>query len=153
MSANYFPALQAIQTMLQGANLVDWNGNALPFAIRKLPKVDEQIDTLPLCCIVPPSRAPDKRPVAFGPIYKLTYPVEVVFVAGNNRDFTSNLSTYMAWNNQASVLFNTPAALKSLVPAVWDVNVRLGLIIDRSQVNDNYDYGGLTIEVVCAETN
>lgn len=151
MAANYYPILQAVQAMI-GSSLLDWNSQPLPFAIRKLPKVDEQIDTLPLGCIVPPAREPEKIPIAFGPTYKVTYPVEVVFIAGNNRDFTDHLNTYMGWQNSVSVLFNTRDALKQIVPAVWDVNVRLGLIIDRSQVNDNYDYGGLTIEVICNET-
>lgn len=151
MAANYYPILQAVQQIINALALRDWNNLPLPNAIRKLPKVDEGIDTTPLLCIVPRAEPPVRKPIAFGPIYRVTYPCEVVAIAGGNRDFSTNLSTYMGWQSAIAVAFNSPANLKSIVPAVFDVNVRLGLIIDREQVNNNYDYGGLTIEAITSE--
>lgn len=154
MAANYYPILQAIKTIVDGLTLKDWNNNLLSSALRKLPKVDESIDTLPLLCIVPKDEPAKRIPFAFatgGPVYKVTYPCEVVAIAAGNRDFSTHLDTYMSWQSAIAAAFNTAANLKTLVPAVWDVNVRLGLIIDRAQVNDNYDYGGLTIDVATTE--
>lgn len=155
MADNYYPLLQAVQTIVNGLNLQDWNNRPVPNAIRKLPKVDESIDALPLLCIVPKNEPPARQTLAFGPsgtpYYKVTYRIEVVWIVGGDRDFTSNLSTYTAWDHAIQHAFDSPASLKAKVSSVWDVNVRPGLIIDRSQVNDNYDYGGLTIEPITSE--
>lgn len=165
MAANYYPILQATQAIINSLYLRDWNGIALPSAIRKLPKVDEEeIDTLPLLCIVPKDEPARRQPLCFGspvavgipgysPYYKVTYPVEIVWIVGGDRDFTSYLSFYMAWQSAIEAAFNLPDPLKAIVPSVWDVNVRPGLVIDRSIVNDNYDYGGLTVEVITSENN
>lgn len=151
-SANYYAILQAIKTIVDGLGLKDWNTSAVPSAIRKLPKVDENIDTLPLLAIVPKDEDPKRTPIAFGPVYKVEYPCEVVAIASSNRDFTSHLDTYTAWQAAIAAAFNSPTSLKSLVSPVWDVNVSLNLVIDRGEVNDNYDYGGLTIEAITSES-
>lgn len=158
MAANYFPILQAVQAKINSLNLVDWNSNPLPNAIRKLPKVDEQIDTLPLLCIVPKDEAPQRKPLCFNvasssPYYRVSYPVEVVWIAGGDRDFTDNQSTYMQWQSAIAAAFNLPSSLSSSVPQVWDINVRLNPVINRSVVNDNYDYGGLIIEAITSENS
>lgn len=152
MADNYYPILSAVKQIIDSLNLKDWNNNPLPSAIRKLPKADETIDTLPLLCIVPENRPPQKTPISFG-YYKVTYPVEVAWIVGGDRDYTSNLSSYTAWQTAISAAFNLPAALKAIVPAVWDANAKPGLVIDRAQVNDNYDYGGLTIDAITSEAD
>ena len=151
-SQNYYPILQAVQSRINALALTDWNNNPLPNAIRKLPKVDETIDALPLLCIALDDKPPKRQVITFGPVYRVTYPVQVVWVADGNRDYTSNLSAYTNWEYQISNAFQTPAGLKASVASVWDVNVIPSLVLDRSEINDNYDYGGLTVEVVTTES-
>ena len=149
--SNYYPILQAAKTIIDGLNLTDWNGNPLPSAIRKLPAVEQEIDVLPLLAIVPKEDPPKRKCISFGPAYTEEYPCEIVAIAPDNRDFTSHLDWYLGWHFAITQAFKLPAPVKAIVPAVWDVNVRPDLVIDRAQVNDNYDYGGLTLEVSTLE--
>jgi len=152
LASNYNAILGAVQTIISALTLKDWNGNNLPIAVRKLPRSGETIDTpLPILCIVPKEKPPNRKPYTFGPFFKMTYPVEVVFVAAGNSDFTTNLNFYLGWLAEITSTFDLPAGIQATVPLVWDLNVVPDLVIDREEVNDDYDYGGLTIEVVTSE--
>ena len=140
-ASNYYTVLTAVKAVIDGLSLT-LNAAAVPSAVRKLPRAEETIDALPLICVVPPQE-PDSYEWNSFEGRNCQYPVEVVIVAAGNRDFTTNLDVYLSWRQAIRDAFKGP--LLSGAPTVWRTDVDPELVIDREQVNNDYDYSGLIV--------
>jgi hypothetical protein len=137
----YNSILTAVQQAVEGLTL-ELGAATLPVVIRKLPKVQEPLDTVPCVLVVP--AAPEQVEVAnFEGLVYVWYTVGVVVVAANNQDFSSNLDSYLSWREQIRRLFQAPSLPG--VSQVWDTEVHPEPVIDPEAVNADYDYSGLTL--------
>lgn len=137
----YNSILAAVQQDVAGLTL-ELGPTVLPVVIRKLPKAQEPLDTVP-CVLICPD-APEQVEVAnFEGLVYVWYTVGVIVVAANNQDFATNLDTYLSWREQIRRLFQAPTLAG--VSSVWDTEIHPEAVIDPEGVNDNYDYSGLTI--------
>lgn len=144
----YNAILDAEVKAVQGLGLA-YSGVALPVLKRKLPKVGENLDTVP-CVIVCPSEAPEKVVQADAEGGKfVTYGSDLVLVAANNQDQSKNLDTQLSWREQVEYLAE-PQTLPP-VPGVWMVQVTPGTPIDRAKVSQNYDYSPIGLQVTTRE--
>ena len=112
---------------------------------RKLPKVNETLDALPVI-IVCPSQTPEEiGDASFDNLVDVFYNVDIVFVAANNQDQSTNLDEWLEWRQQIRRAFGQPDSITSTVASIWDIEIRPMAPLDRTQINNNYDYSGLTI--------
>lgn len=141
--------LTAARTILAGLTLSGID--AANVKIRKLPSVREVIDTLP-CVLVSPSDTPERiEPLSFedGAKHRVVYAVDVVVVAADSADFSTNLSTYLRWREQVRRALDQPT-LAAVAP-VFDVDVEPFSPLDREQLSKLYAYSGLSFRFHCVE--
>jgi len=119
--------------------------------VRKLPTVREEIDTLP-CVLVAPAEEPERvEPLSFDPpaLWRVVYAVDVVIVAADNADFSTNLDTYLRWREQVRRALATPRLAG--VPQVFDVDVETLAPLDRGRLPELYAFSGLSFRFHVAE--
>src|SRR5262245_47235679 len=150
VSAVYSRILNQVLVMVQDLDLRDWDNNPVPVQRRKLPAVREALDTVP-CIIVSmqDEAVTSERATTEGHHYRI-YPVQVAFVAAGDGDLSRHEDTYQDWHARVIDAFDTKALLAT-VPEVWDMDAEPGLILERAQIAQGYDYGGLVLMFTTCE--
>lgn len=129
-------------------------GTVVPVEVRKLPKAEESLDTLPLIAVCPGDQRPTERPWDTGSDGRARalreHPVDVVVIAASNRDPVTGLAEYQEWRQKVSKRFGAPKSLAT-VRELYATNVVPDVPIDRNAYSKNYDYSGLSIRFACVE--
>lgn len=118
---------------------------------RKLPAVAEELDTLPMVLVVPPTTPDEDVPFDSEGARKQTYGYQIVIVGAGNRDAVTNLDNWRDWRQQIADRFGTvrPIDYEGLLPPV---KVLHDAVIDRAAVAQNYDYSGMGLRVQVVRT-
>ncbi len=143
--STYYNLLSIVKTTIEGLNL-DGIDNA-NIVIKKLPAVEQKVDTLPMILVVPSDQPEDVKRFTFEKEVSITYRIEVVIVAAGNLDMSStNLSTYLDWRQKIRKIFHqAPLNTLGVPSSVWDIAVQPLQPLDRRLVNQSYDYQGLAV--------
>lgn len=122
--------------------------------IKKLPKAEENLDTLPTIMIAPMNTPEQVKRFGFESTVSINYRVEVVIIAAGNLDLTSaDLPTYFTWRESIRKVFQQlPLSTLGLPANIWDINVEMEVPIDRRLINELYDYMGMAIIFRSIET-
>lgn len=136
-------------TANQVTNLNLANGSAtVSVAIRKLPRVDEDLDVLPLVAVNTAVQPEPTKPIAFNTpgannFLTKTYLIDVTVISAGNQDFTStNIDVYGTWREQIINAFR-PEEWGSPIFGItqcYDLDVTPDVFLDRKQLNESYDY-------------
>jgi hypothetical protein len=119
--------------------------------VRKLPKATESLDSLP-CVIIAPAEEPEEvEPLSAedDAAMEVVYSVDVVAIADDDADFSTNLDRYLRWREQVRLAFQPPRL--AAVAAVFDTDILPFSPLDRQLLNANYAYTGHTIRFHAAE--
>lgn len=139
MANEFNTILTAVRNQVATLGLT-FNSSTVPVAVRKLPRAEETIDTLPLVCVCPRG-AEQAEPFASEGYVLVKYDVEVVLIAAGNADYTdTNLSTWLSWREQIRRLFQWEL---SGISTVMKVDVNPDAPLDRGRLNQNYEFSGL----------
>ncbi len=151
--------LDATVTGVDGLDLVlsSEPSSPIPVVKRKLPKKEEVVDP-PVQITVCKSETPEQvKWYAFPSTNKpkgtvrVKYSLEVTIISPNNDDQYTNLPDYAYWREKIRVLFSTKAAFSG-VSEVIDCDAKLGVYLDRDQINENYDYQTVGLIVTTIES-
>jgi hypothetical protein len=115
--------------------------------IRMLPKIDETIDPLPSILVSP--IVPESYPYGFfHDSVIVRYAADIVIVAANNNDLSTNLGAYLQWRESLRRKFQT--AKEANIPGVFNATVSPMVMFDRAALAGQYAYMGfrLAVEVV-----
>lgn len=139
MANEFSNLLTAVKESIETLGLT-FGGSAVGISLRKLPRAEETLDTLPLICVCP--RGPEQvEAFSTEDNVLVKYDVEVVLVAAGNRDLTStNLATWLLWREQIRRLFQFEL---STITTILKVDVNPDQPLDRAKLNQNYEYSGL----------
>jgi hypothetical protein len=149
-SSTYNTVLSKAQAAIAALGLQDWNSRNVPVLLRKLPKNEEDLDSLPII-VVSPSEQPEKiKPIVFGANVWVEYPVEIVIIAGGNQDYSTHLDFYLSWRDSIRRLFQAPTLAGAT--SVFDTRMEPELVINRALVNQNYDYSAIRVWFISAES-
>lgn len=118
---------------------------------RKLPSPEEEIDTLPMVCVVPPEEDQPFRRASFENQAEWTVPVEMVVInkgkrlaaATGNPDVKDDLYTQTGWQERIAKTFYDSQTLG--VAGLWQTDISPGKPVDRGKFNQNYDYIPVTV--------
>ena len=138
----------AIVSQITGLTLT-FNSVAVPVKKRKLPTVEETIDTLPLIAVCPLDRPTRIEPESFEGFFSVTYLFNVVVIAAGNRDLLASLDVYEGWLQRIFYLFASDRL--DGVAAVWNSEVVPGVLLDHGKLNQNYDYSGVSLSFMTTE--
>jgi hypothetical protein len=135
----------ALLNILQGATFPGLPSSSIK--VRMLPKVGENLDTLP-CILISPYGNIDWFPLSFEGDVNRTYYVEVSLVAANNFDFASNQEQYEGWLEQAGRLVTPPNldATTPSLPNVWRIEMVSNPTFDRGRLNQTYAYQSVLVK-------
>lgn len=140
--ATYTTILNAVVSQVTALGLT-LGATTLPVALRKLPRAEETLDTLPLICVCPSDRPESVENFSSEDVVLVKYVVEVVSIAGGKRDLTgTNLDSYFGWREQVRRQFQGEL---NGVAAVINTTISLDSPLDRSKLNKNYDYSGMKL--------
>jgi hypothetical protein len=143
-------ALKALN--LQG--LVPLHSAAANVVVRKLPAVEEELDMLPMLCVVPSDEDEEIARADFEGGKFCTHKFDVAFIAKGrllpaaegNADPNSDLYRQLGWRKRVRDLFFDPVTFLS-VGRIKGTTVKPGRPVDRNKVNQNYDYSIISVEV------
>ena len=141
----YNDILDAVVTGIQALSLVA-SGQVVK---RKLPKAQEELDTLPLICVAPADEKPRTKQISFGDT-QVTYPVEVGIVRANNGDQLTGLDASADWLQKIRQRFGSPTLVG--VTAVFDTDPGQGKPVHRELIADNYDLASATLLFFTSES-
>jgi len=118
---------------------------------RKLPSTEEEIDTLPMVCVVPLEEDQPFRRASFENQAEWTVPVEMVVVnkgkrllaATGNADVKDDLYTQTGWQEKVAKAFYDSQSLG--ITGLWQTEIAPGKPVDRGKFNANYDYIPVTV--------
>ena len=128
-------------TNLAGINLVEK---------AKLPAAEESIDSpLPIIRVVPSENPERFEWTSYEGDVNVGYEVQVVVIAAGNQTLVTGLDLLLNWRQLVRQAFGTRAL--PVVPSVFDIETNPEVVIDRTLVNQNYDYSGLGFVVWSAE--
>ena len=154
-ASNYYSILAAVQSVIQGLNLTDWNSRAIPIVVRKTAAYRQQVDAASVPPVIYVSRAKKERvePKIFntstlGTVW-VWYPVLISTVVGGNRDLNAHIDYYLNWRQTLREAFQSPTLAG--VSAVWDSNMFPDTLLDEASIGKNYDIELLTVEFRTAE--
>jgi hypothetical protein len=150
VESKWYEILTAVKEQIDALGLTS-DGTSLPVEIRKLPAVEESIQTLP-CVLVAPGGSPEKiAQFSFEDDagVSVAYPVDVAIVSAGNRDFVSDVDVLLAWRQQARRCFQSNSLPG--VDRVFRILLNPDPAYDRGALNSNYDYSGFSLEVFVVE--
>lgn len=145
----YNSILDASAGTVQGLFLVDLN--PVNIKVRKLPKATESLDSLPLVVIAPSETPEEITRFSFedDKSVQVVYSTDIVIIAADNRDFSSNIRKYLRWREQIRRAFQVQTI--SGVPSVFQIDIRPFSPLNRSMLNKMYAYSGLSLRLSSAE--
>lgn len=151
-ASNYYTILTAVQSVIQGLNLTDWNGRAISVVVRKTGAYRQQVDSASAPPVIYVSRAKKERvePKVFNDTVWVWYPVLISTVVGGNRDLNAHIDYYLNWRQMLRESFQS-ATLAGASPPVWDSNMYPDTLLDETSISKNYDIELLTVEFRTAE--
>lgn len=122
-------------------------------SIRKLPAVEETLDTLPAIIVSPKDRPEEIKRSGFENNVDVIYTIEIVIVDAGNFNFTANLPLYLNWRQQLRYAFQQVPI--SSIPNVYIYNVvcDMEVPIDRTKINELYDYVPMAVRFWSSEIN
>lgn len=165
LSSVYMSVLNAVGLIIENLGLTftpDSGGATLipNIEVLKEPKVQEFLETqgipgeagseqLPVITVSPQEeRQPTEA--ACGEAYVFTtYPVDITIAAGGNRDFASNLDTWLSWRETIRGQF-TGTVLPG-VPSIYDTLIDPEGAVDRAELQENLDQSALTVRFFSIE--
>lgn len=159
MSAKLKLILDAMAGQIMGLALCDPATNQpIPVYRKKVPRSQVGLDNLPGIYIYRSDAPETYTRMAFGGNDSITYLIYIVIVAVGNQDFESNIYTYDSWRDQIESMFKPPnlptdPPLLAGVPGCWNLRIVPDVWLPRQQMNINYDYLGLAIEVSVTKTD
>lgn len=151
-ASNYYSILTAVQSVINGLGLVDWNNNAVPVVVRKKPAFRQKVDSAnpPPVIYVSRARKPERiEPKVFGDTVWAVYPVLISTLASGNQDLNAHIDFYLAWRQQLRRAFQGPQL--SGASAVWDTNMLPETLLDEAAISKNWDVELLTVEFRTSE--
>lgn len=139
----YFSALGSVRDAVAALGLDGISPSNVK--VRMLPVVRQVLDTLPCVIVCPSDQAEEVEPFSFedDAAYEIVRGVDVVQVAANAADFSTNLGTYLRRSEQARRAFGQQVVTN--VPGVFRIRFRPWAPLDRSKLNQDYAYAGLTL--------
>lgn len=124
--------------------------------IRKGAKKEPVVDTPSqlTVCLAPPvlGVVPDKKIyIAFGRIATVWH-IQITYVAPNNDDYVTNLSTYTQWRQNIEEAFGPPysSPLLPTTPGVYDLRIVPGEFLSRDDMDHNIDRFVVYVDVSTA---
>lgn len=126
-NSTYGGMLTAAKTAIDGLSL------GATCVIRRLPTAQESLDTLPLIVVSPSDTPEEYERLAFNGPFTFSPTVQVVIIAANNGDYSTDLVTRLDWRQSiANALSDLDIGLSS--------SITYNAPLDRSMINLNYDY-------------
>lgn len=115
--------------------------------ITKLPKREENLDTLPCVLIIPHDRPESITRMSMEGDASYAYRVSIVVVSAGNRDYTdTSLATDLTWRDTIIKVFERlPLNTLGLPTSIWEMRVDTDVFMDRSIMNRMYDYQALSV--------
>lgn len=144
--------INRVETLLKNLTIRGIGDNVQP---RKLPAVEEEIDTLPMLAIAPADEAELVERADFeGGLFK-TYALELVAITKGKKLLTlenlddPNQSFFERayWRETVVNLFRNPTVLKAAIPQVLGCSAVPGKPIDRQKLNQAYEYSSVVLRV------
>lgn len=117
----------------------------VPVKKRKLPRVGETIDTLPMICVCPAERGEQSK--RLGAQYEVKYFAEIVLISANNDDQRANLDLFLDWREKIRNLFLTEVGNFDVAFTGNDSRSTW----DRAKISENYDYLPLDLSITTIE--
>jgi hypothetical protein len=136
--------LEAVKDVVDGLGL-QHRGVSVPVVVRKLPAVEEQLDSVPMVCVYP--ERDDLEWFSFRSQVSV-YPVGVAVVRPADGNLAME-STAAAWREDIRDAFRSPRL--SGVSEVWDADVEPGEPLDERLYSKNYDYMTLLLRFKATE--
>jgi hypothetical protein len=159
LSSVYLNCLNAVALVLENLGLSftpDGGGPTIipGIVVLKEPTVQEYLQTLgepgetgsaelPVIVVSPQAEKQPTEPASVEAYVFVTYPVDITISAGGNRDFQSNLDTWLNWRETIRGQFM--GTLLPGVPQVYDTNTDPEEAVDRETLQDNLDQSALTV--------
>ncbi len=157
LTSVYLSCLNAVALIIENLGLSftpDTGGSTIipQIEVLKEPKVQEGLETQgepgdgPQLPVITVSPAPERQPTeAAGtePYVFVVYPVDITIAAGGNRDFASNLDTWLNWRQTIRGQF-TGTVLPG-VSQIYDTETDPEEAIDRDELQNNLDQSTLTV--------
>lgn len=146
--SNYWTILQAALGACTALALRDWNSVSLPFAVRKLPMVQERLDSVPAGFIVPSTTPEQVEMWSSEWEYKVSYYCDVVVVSPGNLDPSTHLDYLLNWRERLRL-----AVLNATYPVgvFYNSFLQMDPPIDRTALSSLYDYGAFRLFVEAIE--
>lgn len=142
MADIYNPILDAVTAAILGLNLT-LGSRTVAVEKRKLPAVQEEIDTLPLICVVPDPKVLWDVPFATGGIRKRGYGTGIAVVSKGDHDARKHLADYTGWRDAIADLLARPPA--GFPDGYLEHRIQLGVTIDPQKYSQNYDYSAMAV--------
>jgi hypothetical protein len=166
LSSVYLSCLNAVSLIIQNLGLSftpDQGGPTIipAIVVLKEPTVQEYLQTLgepgeigsaelPVIVVSPQAEKQPTEAASTYPFVFVTYPVDITISAGGNRDFQSNLDTWLNWRETIRGQF-TGTVLPG-VSVVYDTEADPEEAIDREMLQQNLDQSALTIRFYTLES-
>lgn len=140
----YMTILQT-QANQVGALGVTYQNASVPVVVRKLPKKEETLDTVPVFVVAPSERPESIEPFGSEDQVLVKYLTECVFIGPGDGDFTSNLDTWLTYREQVRRLFQfgIPGIQLPNQANLFFAEILPEAPLDRASLNVSYDYSGL----------
>ncbi len=116
---------------------------------RKLPAIQEALDTTPLLLLIPRDQ-PDTIGQASTHHWNHGYQLDMIFITAGNLDLALD-TAITKWRETLRDAFLPPLCISAQVPSIWDTKVSNKPIIDRRKVSRLYNYSGISVQFVSEE--
>lgn len=160
----YMNILNAVGLIIENLGLTFTPAGGSPITpgvvVLKEPTVQEYLQTLgepnepgsaklPVIVVSPQAEKQPTEAACHEAFVFVVYPVDITISAGGNRDFASNLDTWLNWREVIRGQFS--GTVLPGVVEVYDTEPDPEEAIDRGTLQDNLDQGTLTIRFSTAE--
>lgn len=159
LSSVYLSCLDAVSLIIQNLGLSftpDAGGSTIipQIVVLKEPTVQEYLQSLgqpgepgsaelPVIVVSPQAEHQPTEPACHEAYVFVVYPVDITISAGGNRDFQSNLDTWLSWRETIRGQF-----MGTVLPGVseiYDTDIDPEQAVDREMLQMNLDQSSLTV--------
>lgn len=126
---------------------LQFEGEAIPIAKRKLPRKAQTIDPSTLITVSIPD-SPDQLVYAAFGVQWWKYSIEITVIGKNDMNLVKNLDIYTQFRELIRAKFLPPFSqpIWDEIPEVFDLRVRPMVLFNRAWLAQNYDYQQLGLE-------
>jgi len=138
-----------LKTLIQGLSLSGFAGDDI--VVRKLPRIDESLDSVPKIIIAPAQNADETVVSAsFEDEDHVTYPIDIVIVTAGNQSLDQAGLTSIQ-GHRTSIRAALRQMVLSGVSGLLKIDVEPDVAIDEDKISSNYDYSPIRALVTVTE--